>query len=156
FKAKLTRNKDVFIPLRQRMSIARYNGARLLLAIHADAIPQNESVSGASVFALSEHGATSEMARWLAKKENESELFDGLFVSIKDRMLKSVLLDLSQNHTIDVSLRMGQNILNQLSKVTTLHNKRVEQAGFVVLKSPDIPSLLIETGYISNPTQEQN
>jgi len=154
FKALLTRRSDVFIPLRERLSIAQRANADIFIAIHADAA-YNDQATGASVFALSEHGATSEGARWLAKKENESELLYGVTVS-KDQVLRSVLLDLSQTHTIAVSLEMGRSILNKLSSITKLHYARVEQAAFVVLKSPDIPSLLIETGYISNPTQEQH
>lgn len=154
FDAELTRSRDIFIPLRARLDIARRCKADIFIAIHADAAYQNEDVVGASVFALSERGATSEGARWLAKKENESELMHGLFVN-KDQMLRSVLLDLSQTHTISVSLEMGKAILSKLSHITALHYPRVEQAAFVVLKSPDMPSLLVETGYISNPTQEK-
>lgn len=153
FAAELTRSQDVFISLRQRLEIARRCKADIFIAIHADAAYQNQSAIGASVFALSERGATSEGARWLAQKENESELVHGIIVD-KDQMLRSVLLDLSQTHTIAVSLSMGQFILNRLSTITRLHYARVEQAAFVVLKSPDTPSLLVETGYISNPTQE--
>lgn len=153
FAAELTRSRDVFISLRQRLEIARRCKADIFIAIHADAAYQNQSAIGASVFALSERGATSEGARWLAQKENESELVHGIIVD-KDQMLRSVLLDLSQTHTIAVSLSMGQFILNRLSTITRLHYARVEQAAFVVLKSPDTPSLLVETGYISNPTQE--
>ncbi len=152
-RAELTRNSDRFIPLRQRLSIARQYKANLFIAVHADAY-KNADANGASVFALSYRGATSESARWLAEKENQSEFIDGVFAD-KDRMLRSVLLDLSQTHTIGVSLVMGAAILKQLSQITSLHWQRVEQAGFVVLKSPDIPSLLIETGYLSNPQQEQ-
>lgn len=154
YQVVLTRDRDFFIPLRQRLAIARRYKPDLFVAVHADAAYAGSSAYGASVFALSERGATSEGARWLAMKENQSELVDGIFVD-KDPMLRSVLLDLSQTHTIGVSLDMGQQILQQLSKVTHLHYAGVEQAAFVVLKSPDIPSLLIETGYITNPKQEQ-
>lgn len=153
FRAELTRTKDTFIPLRQRLAIARQQGAHLFIAVHADAYANTEA-SGASVFALSERGATSEMARWLAEKENQSELVDGVFVN-KDQVLRSVLLDLSQTHCIGVSLEMGHAILHHLSNFTRLHFTRVEQAAFVVLKSPDIPSLLVETGYLSNARQEK-
>lgn len=152
YQAHLTRNTDVYLPLRQRLAIARRYNPDLFVAIHADAAYKN-SAAGASVFALSERGATSEMARWLAQKENASELVDGVFV-VKDRVLRSVLLDLSQSHTIKVSLNIGQSILNQLATMTHLHYSRVEQAAFVVLKSPDIPSLLVETGYLTNSHQE--
>lgn len=154
FKAELTRNTDKFIPLRQRLSIARKCKADIFIAIHADSAYQNSNASGASVFALSTDGATSEMAHWMAKKENTSEFIYGINIT-NDRLLRSVLLDLSQTHIIHVSLKIGQQILNQLNHVTPLHDKQVEQAAFVVLKSPDIPSLLIETGYISNPIQEK-
>lgn len=153
FQAKLTRDRDVFIPLRERLNIARRNKADLFIAIHADAAYKQDA-AGASVFALSERGATSEMARWLASKENESEALYGKANS-NDQVLRSVLIDLSQTHTIAVSLEMGQHILDKLSNITKLHYPRVEQAAFVVLKSPDIPSLLIETGYVTNPKQEQ-
>lgn len=154
FQTQLTRDYDVFIPLRERLAIARRYKADIFIAIHADAAYKNQDATGASVFALSERGATSEMARWLARKENESELIYGVIVN-KDQVLRSVLLDLSQTHTISVSLEMGREILSKLSNITQLHGKRVEQAAFVVLKSPDIPSLLVETGYITNPVQEQ-
>ena len=150
----LTRTRDEFISLRQRLAIARRYKADLFIAVHADAAYQNTTANGASVFALSGRGATSEMARWLAEKENQSELVDGVFVN-RDQVLRSVLLDLSQTHTISVSLEMGQAILNQLGLITDLHYTQVEQAAFVVLKSPDIPSLLVETGYLSNPQQEK-
>lgn len=153
FRAELTRSRDIYIPLRERLRIARRYKPDLFLAVHADAA-YNDAASGASVFALSERGATSEMARWLAKKENQSELISGAFVD-KDRVLRSVLIDMSQNHSIHVSLAVGRHILNQLSAITRLHYPRVEQAGFVVLKSPHIPSLLIEIGYISNIKQEK-
>lgn len=153
FNALLTRSRDVFIPLRQRLAIARKCRADIFIAIHADAA-YNQDAVGASVFALSERGATSEGARILAEKENESELLYGVMVN-KDQVLRSVLMDLSQTHTIAVSLEMGREILQKLSNITRLHYARVEQAAFVVLKSPDIPSLLVETGYISNPSQEQ-
>lgn len=153
YRVWLTRTSDVYLPLRQRLAVARRYKPDLFVSIHADAAYKNSAV-GASVFALSERGATSEMARWLAKKENESELVDGVFVQ-KDRVLRSVLLDLSQSHAIRVSLSVGKSILRQLSNVTHLHYARVEQAAFVVLKSPDIPSLLVETGYLTNAKQEQ-
>lgn len=153
FQAQLTRSQDFFIPLRQRLAIARKCKADIFIAVHADAALNNDAV-GASVFALSERGATSEGARLLAEKENESELLYGVLAT-KDQVLRSVLIDLSQTHTIAVSLEMGQEILHKLSNVTKLHYARVEQAAFVVLKSPDIPSLLVETGYVTNPIQEQ-
>lgn len=155
FKAYLTRNSDYFIPLRQRPQIARKLGADLFISIHADAAPKS-SAYGASVFAISDRGATSETARWLADTENRSDLIGGAgSVSLdgKDQVLAGVLLDLSMTAVMSSSLDVGQKVLDNIGKTTKLHKKRVEQAGFVVLKSPDIPSILIETGFISNPTE---
>ena len=149
--AVLTRNSDYFIPLRERLNIAHSYKADIFIAIHADAYKFKHS-TGASVFALSQRGATSEAARWLAEKENESEL--GQAISDKSMLLKSVLLDLAQTATIGSSLEVGGEILNQLISITHLHHSRVEQAAFVVLKSPDIPSLLVETGFLSDPSEE--
>jgi N-acetylmuramoyl-L-alanine amidase len=149
---RLTRKGDYFLTLRQRINLARRDNASMFMAIHADAF--NETATGASVFALSEHGASSEMARWLADRENTSEL-SGINIKTKDRELKSVLLDMSQTATIEDSLRLGKNLLNSLRNLTNLHSNKVEQAGFVVLKSPDIPSVLVETGFISNPREEK-
>lgn len=150
--AVLTRNGDYFLELRQRLRIARKYKAELFIAIHADAA-YNNTAHGASVFALSQRGASSEAARWLAERENYSELGQ---VSLEDKnyQLRSVLLDLSQTATINQSLQVGQTILCGLERVCTLHCRQVEQARFVVLKSPDIPSLLVETGFISNPQEE--
>lgn len=153
FTAKLTRTGDYYITLRQRLAIARSYHADLFVAIHADKW-KNATANGASVFALSQRGATSEAARWLAARENESELMGGVDLSDKSRLLKSVLLDLSQTATIRASLSVGQQILGQLKPISALHVRHVEQAAFVVLKSPDIPSLLVETGFLSNPKEE--
>lgn len=147
-KAILTRQGDYYISLRERLHIARKNKADLFIAIHADAF-NNPFSHGASVFALSQRGATSEAARWLAERENYSEL-GGVNLTDKNYLLRSVLLDLSQTATISSSLELGEGILKNLGKITRLHNHRVEQARFVVLKSPDIPSILIETGFVSN------
>lgn len=155
FRAELTRKGDYFIPLRQRPQIARKIGADLFISIHADAAPQ-ASASGASVFAISGKGATSETARWLADTENRSDLIGGAgSVSLdgKDQVLAGVLLDLSMTAVMSSSLDVGQKVLDNIGKTTKLHKRRVEQAGFVVLKSPDIPSILVETGFISNPTE---
>lgn len=155
FRAELTRTSDYFIPLRQRPQIARKMGADLFISIHADAAPQS-SANGASVFAISGKGATSETARWLADTENRSDLIGGAgSVSLdgKDQVLAGVLLDLSMTAVMSSSLEVGQKVLDNIGKTTKLHKKRVEQAGFVVLKSPDIPSILVETGFISNPTE---
>jgi N-acetylmuramoyl-L-alanine amidase len=150
-RAVLTRNADYYIPLRKRLDLARQAKADLFVAIHADGY-LNNNAKGASVYALSEHGATSEAARWLAKRENYSELGDVQLNSLKDNSteLRSVLIDLAQTATIQASLKVGSSVLSQLNKISSLHYKRVEQAPFMVLKSPDIPSILIETGFISN------
>jgi len=153
FKAVLTRNSDYFIPLRQRLAIARKDEGDIFVAIHADAYI-NPYAGGSSVFALSAHGASSEAARWLAEKENYSEL-GGVSLSDKNNVLRSVLIDLSQTATIASSLQIGSSILRQLGRVGKLHRGFVEQAPFMVLKNPDIPSLLVETGFLSNPLEEQ-
>lgn len=156
-RAVLTRNGDYYVGLRERMSIARRDNADIFIAIHADAF-KNPNSNGASVFALSPRGATSEAARWLAEKENHSELGGVNLSSLDDQngIIRTVLLDLSQTATIGASLQMGSRVLRGLDTITTLHNNKVEQARFVVLKSPDIPSILIETGFISNPREERN
>jgi len=147
-KAVLTRDGDYFIALRERIRKARRYKADVFIAVHADAF-RNPHSHGAAVYALSERGASSEAARWLAAKDNYSEL-GKVALKDKDQLLKSVLLDLSQTATIDASLRLGKSVLGQMGKFATLHHGDVEQAPFVVLKSPDIPSILIETGFISN------
>ena len=155
FRAELTRTGDYFIPLRKRTEIARKKGADLFISIHADAAP-SKAAFGASVFALSDRGATSETARWLADSENRSDLIGGagsVSLDDKDRMLAGVLLDLSMTATLSSSLNVGQKVLGNIGRVTTLHKRRVEQAGFMVLKSPDIPSILVETGFISNANE---
>lgn len=156
-RAVLTRKGDYYIDLRQRLTLARKNSGDLFVSIHADAFSNRRS-HGASVFALSEKGGTSEAARWLAAKENYSELggvnLNGL--DDKNGMVRSVLIDLSETATIGASLELGSGVLNSMGKVTPLHHRRVEQAQFVVLKSLDIPSILIETGFISNPQEEKN
>ena len=157
FRAELTRTGDYFIPLRKRTEIARKKGADLFVSIHADAAPSS-SAYGASVFALSDRGATSETARWLADSENRSDLVGGVgSVSLddKDPMLAGVLLDLSMTATMSSSLDVGHKVLSNMGRITPLHKSRVEQAGFMVLKSPDIPSILVETGFISNPDESQ-
>lgn len=153
FKAVLTRNGDYYLTLRQRLAIARENKADMFIAIHADAYP-DPLAHGVSVFALSQRGATSEAARWLAARENQSELMGGLDLTDKGDMLRSVLINLSQTATIQASLLIGQNLLDNVHIFAHLHHGNVEQAAFVVLKSPDIPSLLIETGFLSNNNEE--
>lgn len=153
FRATLVRTGDYYIGLRKRTEIARRSQADVFLSIHADAF-RTPSVSGASVFAISQKGATSETARWLAERENRADLIGGVgSVSLddKDDLLAGVLLDLSMTASLSASLDMGNQVLKEMGKVNKLHKKRVEQASFAVLKSPDIPSLLIETGFISNP-----
>ena len=156
FRAELVRTGDYFIPLRRRPEIARKKGADLFVSIHADAA-QRSSAFGASVYALSDRGATSETARMLADSENQSDLIGGAGNNVslddKDRMLAGVLLDMSMTASLSSSLNVGQKVLSNMGRVTSLHKKRVEQAGFMVLKSPDIPSILVETGFISNPNE---
>lgn len=157
YRAELVRTGDYFIPLRKRTEIARKKGADLFVSIHADAAPRS-SAYGASVYAISDRGATSETARWLADAENRSDLIggtSGLSLDDKDRMLAGVLLDLSMTATMTSSLKVGQKVLSQMGNITPLHKSQVEQAGFMVLKSPDIPSILVETGFISNPEESR-
>jgi N-acetylmuramoyl-L-alanine amidase len=150
----LTRDGDYFIPLHGRVVKARKMQADLFVSIHADAF-NNQSARGSSVFALSERGATSASARYLAKKENESDLIGGVSLDDKDPILARTLLDLSQTATINDSLKLGKAVLAQIGEINKLHAKRVEQAAFAVLKSPDIPSILVETAFISNPEEER-
>ncbi|PJE08542.1 MAG: N-acetylmuramoyl-L-alanine amidase [Legionella sp.] len=156
-RAVLTRKGDYYIGLRERLTIARKYNADVFVSIHADAFINQQS-NGASVFALSQSGATSEAARWLAEKENYSELGGVNLANLDDQsgLVRTVLIDLSQTATIGSSLHMGDRVLHNLDAITTLHNNKVEQARFMVLKSPDIPSILIETGFISNPREEKN
>jgi len=153
-KAVLTRKGDYYIGLRDRLAIARKYKGDIFVAVHADAY-KNASSNGASVYALSLRGASSEAAKWLAEKENYSEL-GGVNLNNKGDTLRSVLIDLSQTATITSSIFLGNDILGSIDDLTALHYKHVEQAAFVVLKSPDIPSVLIETGFISNPRDEKN
>lgn len=155
FKPLLIREGDYYVGLRKRTQIARDNLVDVFVSIHADAF-KTPDASGASVYAISQRGATSENARWLAEKENRADLIGGVGgVSLddKDDLLAGVLLDLSMTASLSSSLEMGEAVLKHIKPVNRLHKKRVEQAAFAVLKSPDIPSLLIETGYISNPRE---
>ena len=157
FKAVLTRESDYYIGLRDRTLLARKFNADLLISVHADAFTKPQA-KGASVYAVSTRGATSEMARWLAKKENSADLIggiDGLSLDDKDDVLAGVLLDLSSTASLTASLGVGSHVLSSMGKMAHLHKKSVQQAGFVVLKSPDIPSILVETGFISNPSEAQ-
>jgi N-acetylmuramoyl-L-alanine amidase len=153
-RAILTRDGDYFLPLAERVEKARKLRADLFVSIHADSFVRRDA-RGSSVFALSERRATSEAARWLAKKENEADLIGGVNLDVKDRYLAQTLLDLSQTATIDHSLRLGDSVLKRLGTVNTLHKGRVEQASFAVLKAPDVPSILVETAFISNPDEEK-
>jgi len=153
-RAVLTRDGDYFLPLHSRVVKARNMQADLFISIHADAFT-NPAAKGSSVFALSERGATSASARYLAKKENESDLIGGVSLDVKDPNLAKTLLDLSQTATINDSLKLGKAVLGYIGNINTLHAKRVEQASFAVLKSPDIPSILVETAFISNPDEER-
>lgn len=152
-RAVLTRDGDYFIELGNRVVKARNAHADLFVSIHADSFIRSNA-SGSSVFALSEHGATSAAAKWLAKNENAADLIGGVNVGAKDPYLVSTLLDLSQTATISDSLKLGNHVLRELHGVNTLHHRHVEQAGFAVLKAPDIPSILVETAFISNPKEE--
>lgn len=153
-RAILTRDGDYFLALADRVEKARKLRSDLFVSIHADAFVKPHA-RGSSVFALSERRATSEAARWLAKKENEADLIGGVNLDVKDVYLKKTLLDLAQTATIDYSLRLGNSVLKRLGTVNTLHKGQVEQASFAVLKAPDVPSILIETAFISNPDEEQ-
>lgn len=153
-RAVLIRDGDYFIPLGGRVEKARKAHADLFVSIHADAFVKPHA-RGSSVFALSERGATSASARWLAKKENEADLIGGVNLAIKDPYLARTLLDLSQTATINDSMKVAKHVLRELGGINTLHRGFVEQAGFAVLKSPDIPSILVETAFISNPEEEQ-
>lgn len=157
YQGVLTRTSDYFIPLRARVEMIRKSKADLMVSIHADAF-HSPQPKGASVFALSQNGASSEMARWLSNKENNSDLIGGMepvAVSGRDNDLATVLLDLSMTSSINTGLEVGSHILGEVKQITDLHKPRVEQAGFLVLKSPDVPSILVETGFISNPGEER-
>jgi len=153
-RAVLIRDGDYFIPLHMRVVKARRVRADLFVSIHADAFVK-PSANGSSVFALSERGATSAAARWLAKQENDADLIGGVNLGIQDPYLKQTLLDLSQTASINDSLKLGRAVLAEMGGINRLHKNYVEQAGFAVLKAPDIPSILIETAFISNPEEEK-
>lgn len=152
-RAVLTRDGDYFVPLRERMRRARARQADLFVSIHADSI-RDHSVDGSSVYILSQHGASTEAARWLAERENAADLIGGVSLEDKGDMLASVLLDLSQTASLTASHTAAEHVLRQLNLVGEVRRPLVQQAGFMVLKSPDIPSMLIETAYISNPEEE--
>lgn len=150
----LTRDGDYFVPLVNRVKKARALQADLFISIHADAFVKPH-VSGSSVFALSEHGASSTAARWLANRQNQADLIGGIKIDTQDRYVAHTLMDLTQTATINDSLKLGRAMLTELSSINRLHKHWVEQASFAVLKAPDIPSILVETAFISNPEEEK-
>jgi N-acetylmuramoyl-L-alanine amidase len=152
-RAVLTRDGDYFVPLRDRMRRARAQQADLFVSIHADSI-RDRSVHGSSVYILSQRGASDEASRWLAERENASDLIGGVSLDDKGDVLASVLLDLSQSASLSASQSAAEHVLRQLNRVGDIRKPQVQQARFVVLKSPDIPSMLVETAYISNPQEE--
>jgi N-acetylmuramoyl-L-alanine amidase len=154
-KAKMVRKGDYYVGLRERMKIARLAKADLFISIHADAF-QNAEVKGASVFTLSRNGASNEAARWLANSENARERVGGVDLDDKEDVLASVLLDLSQTATQQASVSLANKVLKNFQNIGSLHYNAVQKAGFVVLKSPDVPSILVETAFISNPSDELN
>lgn len=151
---KLTREEDHFIPLYERVNIAHEHDADIFLSIHADGFLHPEA-RGASVFALSTRGASSTMARYMAKRENSADDFTDIDVKARDAAVQSVLFDLEQNKTIGDSLHLGRHMIQHIAPVHHMHSQHTEQAAFVVLKSPSIPSLLIETSFITNPDEEK-
>lgn len=153
-RAVLTRDGDYFVPLRDRMRRARAQQADLFVSVHADSIV-DRSIDGSSVYILSQHGASNEASRWLADRENASDLIGGVSLDDKSDVLASVLLDLSQSAAMNASQVAAGRVLRQLSQAGEVRKAQVQQAGFMVLKSPDIPSMLVETAYISNPQEEQ-
>ena len=155
YKPILTRRGDYYVGLRNRMKIARKYKADLFISIHADAF-RDPRVKGSSVYVLSPRGASNEAARWLADRENAADLVGGVKLEDKDDMLASVLLDLSQTATRQASMQAAKNVFNELKRNGKTHGKHVLKAGFMVLKSPDVPSMLVETAFISNPTEEKN
>jgi N-acetylmuramoyl-L-alanine amidase len=154
-RVMMTRDGDYFVPLHERVRKARRVQADLFVSIHADAFMRPEA-RGASVFALSEGGATSAAARWMAQRENAADLVGGINVAtVRDSQVVRAMLDMSTAAQIKDSLKLGQEVLAPLGRVGRLHKRRVEQAGFAVLKAPDVPSILVETAFISNPEEEQ-
>ncbi len=158
FHGFLVRQSDYYVPHRERIHLSRQNRADVFISVHADSF-KSAKVRGASVYALSDKGASSETARWFAEKENASDLIGGVGdvkLADKDDLLAHVLLDLSMDASRSASIAVGESVLKSMSGVTRLHKKQVEQAGFLVLKAPDVPSILIETGYLSNPEEAKN
>ena len=153
-RAFMTRDSDFFVPLAERVQKARSVKADLFISIHADAFT-NRSAKGASVFALSERGASSTTASWLANTQNQSDLIGGVGVRARDRQTAGILLSMSTAAQIKDSLKLGKLVVKELSSFAHMHKNTVEQAGFAVLKAPDIPSILVETAFISNPEEEK-
>lgn len=153
-RAVLSRTGDYYVGLQRRVEIARQHQADLFVSVHANAF-RDRNLKGTSVYVLSTRGASSEHARWLAKRENSADLVGGIEIAGKDNDLASVLIDLSQSATIEASFDLGGRILNAMSQVNRLQKTSVQQAGFMVLKAPDIPSVLVETAFISNPDEER-
>jgi len=151
--AMLTRDGDYFVPLRDRIDRARQFKADMFISIHADSV-RDRTVTGSSVYTLSGKGATNEAARWLADRENAADLMGGVSLENKNNVLASVLLDLTQGASMSASMDAAARVLQQLDRIGDIHHSEVQQAGFVVLKSPDIPSMLVETAFISNPDEE--
>jgi N-acetylmuramoyl-L-alanine amidase len=152
-RAMLTRDNDFFVPLQERVHKARQVQADLFISIHADAF-LTPKAHGASVFALSDSGATSTTARWMARRENASDAIGGINIAVKDSHVLRALLDMSTTRQIKDSLKLGSEVLGHIGQIGKLHRGQVEQAGFAVLKAPDIPSILVETAFISNPDEE--
>jgi len=152
FRPELIRSGDYYVGLRKRREIAHRVQADLLVSIHADAF-KSPKAKGTSVYALSARGASSSFAKFLAQRENAADLVGGVSLSDKDDLLAQVLYDMSMSHTLDASLGLGDRVLGQMDRISKLHRQQVEQASFAVLKSPDIPSILVETGFISNPEE---
>lgn len=157
YRAFMIRKSDYYLLHAKRRNLARAERADLFVSIHADAFT-NPKARGASVFALSQRGATSEMARFLAQRENEADLFggEGTILEGRDEMLASVLVDLSMTSTLSQSLQVGDKVIQSMKKMAHMHKHHVEQANFLVLKAPDVPSILVETGFISNPLEAKN
>ena len=153
-RAVMTRNSDHFVSLGGRVAIARRVRAHMLVSIHADAWVKS-TARGSSVFALSQRGATSSAARWLAKSQNESDLIGGVNIANVDKTLARVIVDMTSSWTIGYSLSLGSSVLGELKNINRLHKSKVEQAGFAVLKGQGIPSILVETAFISNPQEER-
>lgn len=153
-RSYMTRKSDYYVSLRKRTKLARQANADLFVSIHADAF-RRSTARGASVYALSNRGASSETARWLANKENAADMIGGASINDREDDVAGVLLDMQMDKTLEYSLSFGGQVLKEMKKIGNLHSKAVQQAGFVVLKSPDIPSVLVETGFISNPYEER-